>query len=155
MTKQGKELLTQVARIIVERADSFDMNEWYEHDAKVKPNRKAPAPYCGTVACIAGHVSILAGVRDKHLELYGQPIVKVDTLPRRIMDTFSLHDVGEMPMSDFAGKVLGLAINEQRRLFFVTNWPKKYKCLYYESATNRARARIAAQRIRSFIKTGV
>ena len=61
VTKQGRALLFKALRAIKKHPRSFSMATFMRHRASVRPTGKTPEPYCGTVACIAGHVVLAAG----------------------------------------------------------------------------------------------
>ena len=54
----GKALLKKALEAIKAHPESFDMGGWMAHDFTVKRPHK---PYCGTTACLAGHIVLAAG----------------------------------------------------------------------------------------------
>lgn len=55
-------LLEKALTAMVRRPETFNMADWIYHDPTVASTRKTPNPYCGTVACLAGHITLAAGV---------------------------------------------------------------------------------------------
>ena len=106
-------LLRRVARRIVRMPETFDMREFLSHDPLWRGSKKRPAPYCGTVACIAGHI-VLDG-RQR--------------VPGRGADYERL-----------AARRLGLSVLKTRPLFYENRWPIQF--LGLEAVPNRAAARI-------------
>ena len=60
LTKQGRALLFKALRAIKQHPKTFSMKT-FMHSKAATPTAKTPEPYCGTVACIAGHVMLAAG----------------------------------------------------------------------------------------------
>jgi hypothetical protein len=56
LSKEGRRLLWTAVGRIERMPDTFEMGDWLFHDHDVKPTGKVPEPYCGTMACIAGHI---------------------------------------------------------------------------------------------------
>ena len=54
----GKTLLKKALAAIKAHPESFGMGAWMDHDPAIKRPRK---PYCGTTACLAGHIVLAAG----------------------------------------------------------------------------------------------
>lgn len=63
LTEPARKLLEKALTAMVRYPETVDMGELYQHDPHVKSTRKLPAPYCGTVACLAGHVVIASGLK--------------------------------------------------------------------------------------------
>ena len=120
-------LLQRVARRIVRMPETFDMRDFLSHDPLWRGSKKRPAPYCGTVACIAGHI-LLDGRKR---------------VPGRWVDGEEL----DVDYEGLAARRLGLSSAETAPLFFQNRWPVQF--LGLESAPNRA-----AARIEYFIRTG-
>jgi hypothetical protein len=93
-------------------------------------NNRQKLPACGTAACIAGWAAILGGAklrRDKHGEInYWSP----------------------------AKRLLGLGYSQSEALFNSTQWPPAFKERYSFAKEPTERAKIGAERIEHFIKTG-
>ena len=70
VTKRGRVLLFKALRAIKKHPRSFSMATFMRHRASVLPSGTRPAPYCGTVACIAGHVVLAAGGRPETMGYY-------------------------------------------------------------------------------------
>lgn len=54
LPKYGLQVLERAVKAIESNPEAFDMGEWCSHD----PNVGGKEPYCGTVACIAGHIAL-------------------------------------------------------------------------------------------------
>lgn len=61
LTEPARRLLSKALTAMVRYPETVDMSLYYEHSRTVRPTRKRPEPYCGTVACLAGHIVITAG----------------------------------------------------------------------------------------------
>ena len=66
LTKNGRALLTKALAAIRRRPETFKMRVWMQHDERVKGRH----PYCGTVACLAGHIVLAAGAPPIHADAY-------------------------------------------------------------------------------------
>ena len=62
ITPRGRTLLLEAVRNIERYPETFDMYHYMRRDERRRPPRQRPAPFCGTVACIAGHVCLAAGL---------------------------------------------------------------------------------------------
>lgn len=94
-------------------------------------DRPRKIPNCGTVACIAGHV--LAIANGKSLK---------ETRAKE-------HAFGVI---DRAARRLGVNRQKANRLFYMDEWPKRFR---FDRRSSPARnAVLAAKRIDYFIKTG-
>ena len=69
----GKALLRKALAAIKAYPKSFHMDGWLDHDPVVKRPRK---PYCGTTACLAGHIVLAAGFSPSTSSLF-----EIATLP--------------------------------------------------------------------------
>lgn len=121
-------LLTDVKFNILAVPESFDIDNWF------KDNESAP---CGTTGCIAGHVVAIVK-RSKTLAA-----VQVKVIDH------AFHS----QTREIAEDALGLSVAESQRLFFLGEWPVKYRCAYIIAKTPAQRARATANRIDWFIKT--
>ena len=61
VTTTGRALLLKALRAIKRHPRSFSMSTYMSHDLIRPPSKEMPEPYCGTIACIAGHVVLAAG----------------------------------------------------------------------------------------------
>lgn len=94
---------------------------------KVDPS-EPDSPPCGTTACIAGWSMILSG-------------------------KYKLTEKG-FPYDDSAAtELLGIDGYQANRLFYVGEWPKKFRDRHDTAKTPRGRSSAAVARIESFIKT--
>lgn len=50
-------------------------------------------------------------------------------------------------------ELLGIDYDQAQRLFFVENWPERFRIGYSAATTPKARARVTVTRIKHFIKT--
>lgn len=62
LAPKAHRLLEKALTAMVRRPETFDMGSWLSHDPTVKSSTKTPKPYCGTVACLAGHINLAAGI---------------------------------------------------------------------------------------------
>lgn len=125
--------------------DSVDMGDWVTHDRSVPPNPDGIENYCGTTACLAGHIGLALGLPPKkHIRK-----VDIDNAPRAKRLRLSSGHV-----SDIAAKVLHLSSNEQDRLFIVDDWPYRFKRNYNRAASNKGRAGAMVARLRHYVETG-
>ena len=69
----GRALLRKALAAIKAHPESFHMGYWMQHDPTVKRSRK---PYCGTTACLAGHIVLAAGFSPSVSSLF-----EIATLP--------------------------------------------------------------------------
>lgn len=63
LTEPARRLLSKALNAMVRYPETVDMGTWLDHDEDVKATRKRPKPYCGTVACLAGHIVIAGNLR--------------------------------------------------------------------------------------------
>ena len=94
-------LLRRVARRIVRMPETFDMRDFLSHDPLWRGSKKRPAPYCGTVACIAGHI-----VLDGRKRVPGR--------------------WNEVDYERLAARRLGLSVLKTRPLFYTNHWPIQF-----------------------------
>lgn len=152
LTERGKKVLARVLAAMRKYPSTVDMGEWYWHDPLVKSTRRRPAPYCGTVACLAGHIALAAtGRRPDRDEFY-----EALRLPKRLRNAKDPNSVHcsrvalaalELPGGDWA--------DTQFKLFFGRNWPESFKIpLFRPGATTRQRAATVIARVRYWLKTG-
>ena len=117
-------LLRRVARRIVRMPETFDMRDFLWHDPLWRGSKKRPAPYCGTVACIAGHI-VLDGRKR---------------VPGRWVDD------GPIAYEQLAARRLGLSVLKTRPLFYTNHWPIQF--------LGQSVPELAAARIEHFIRPG-
>jgi len=144
VSEAAVKLLRRVKRHILAEPKRLDMNQW------VKPSRQSP---CGTAACIAGWTVLLSGPEEKIAE---------------VSKTRTLYEANEAAIGGFgvgigerARQLLGLTYEQSVRLFHVKAawvngvWPTEFARRYTSTKTTKAeKAKVAAERIDHFIRTG-
>lgn len=118
-------LLRKVKKKILDKPRSFEMSSW------VMPNN---AIACGTTGCIAGWVVMLSSPGLQDLVRQGK------------------H--GYVDWRKEATKKLGIESAQAASLFLDDFWPWKYGAGLIEAGSNKQKARVAANRIEHFIRTG-
>ncbi len=108
----------------------FDMSNWVERND------------CGTSFCIAG----------KAIDLSGQFELKFDELEN------GEYFVGKNNRTlknhhGIAAKLLGLNFKQAKKLFYTSNWPRKFIVDPDASLDDETTPKLAVKRIRHFIKT--
>ena len=128
-------LLRKVARHILAEPKRYDQNTIIRTGEPGEGYKDTKFPPCGTVACIGGWITLLAYKRR----------------PR------SLESLNFKRLA----KIVGVKYEQIDKLCsYVWNdneddgWPEKFRVAYERATTPRQRARIAANRIEHFIKTG-
>jgi hypothetical protein len=135
VSPQGARLLRRVAKHILAEPLRYEQNEIMsvgKPGEVFKSNHLYPA--CGTVACIGGWVELLTTKNPKRLLRRG-------------------YFLSYKKIS----RLLGVAYDDVERLVSYTRdggWPDQYEDAYRIAKTPRGRARVAANRIEHFIKTG-
>jgi len=102
LSESGRKILWAAVRAIEKYPRTFDMHEWIRHN----PRTKGENPYCGTVACIAGH--IVLQVLDKAPEDYAN--CPVPSQYRRSLGESAMVEV-------LATKILGADFDSTDTLF--------------------------------------
>lgn len=126
MTKLNIKLLKRVRNKILKYPKRFEMDHFY--GPTLRFNRRLVPADCGSSACIAGWAVFLASGKRK------------------------LPDGGPRSTWDEAKKLLGL--HNAASLFISDDWPERFRSQYCNAKTPKGRARVAANRIDHFIKTG-
>jgi hypothetical protein len=150
VSAKAERVLLKVIEAIRANPESFNMGDWLDHDPAVPPSRKVPAPYCGTTACIAGHVVLQAGIPMRAIDL-GTAAIDEERVPARLR---KLVD-GYIDLT--ASQILGLRDDQAQALFYDTAWPSPFSHQYISADQNgdhREACRIAIRRIKHFIRTG-
>lgn len=140
VTAYGKRLLKRAVAAILERPKTFDMDDWMYHNESVRGKE----PYCGTTACLAGHVVLAAGLKATIMGGYQWP-----DIPARLRKRLPEHFV--YSIKTLAEELLG--IDDSGRLFYVGDWPEQFAGPYREAGL-RKRASILARRVEHYLKTG-
>lgn len=121
-------LLRKVAKHILAEPKRFFMDNAVETgkpgDKVALDGEMRSLPKCGTAACIAGWACILSRV-----------------------------PIDDVSMSN-AERLLKISSMQSSDLFLADYWPSPFYGKWREAKTLRSRARIAANRIEHFIKTG-
>lgn len=126
--KLNVRLLRRIKRHILEEPRRLNM---YGFGYKIHGTPSPDEPPCGTVGCIAGWAIWLSGLQVSEVNV----IRKASTL----LGLKNRYD--------------GLS-GDQKRLFYVEDWPTLFEHRYVAAQRARTRAYITAERIEHFIKTG-
>lgn len=127
LSPSGRKVLNKALRAIQAMPDTLNMEDWLYHNPRARPTKEHPVPYCGTVACLAGHIVLAAG---------GEA------------DSFR---VAERAL-DALGVVFRYDISHA--LFFVNGWPEKFWWIYLRARSHRERAHIVIARVHHWLRTG-
>jgi len=148
LSAQAIRLLRRVQEHILSDPRRFNMDYWKRHvslariaageDCIFGIESAKDVPPCGTIACIAGWTALLGTPPGNRPLLWS----KVRTCATELL--------GLKPLLDERGFSYG----SDYRLFFEENWPERFYHRFRLATSRRQRARIAAQRIDHFIKTG-
>jgi hypothetical protein len=151
LTKSARVLLEKTFKRMRQMPDTFDMDEWMIHDSKVEPSGKRLEPYCGTVACFAGHVALAATgcLPEEEGSFY-----QVDRLPKRIREKSGGESI--VSTANLALAYLGIRdmMGNYRPLFLVVDWPEPFKHQYEITTTEREKVRVTIKRVRHWLRTG-
>ena len=121
------ELLRKIRSSILENPQNFDMSTWFDSEDGCDENligrgeSCAVLDQCGTTGCIAGWALHLTKSINTGNTFWEQ-----------------------------AQKILELSKNQAENLFYVNNWPDKYRDAYNDEAGGDE-AKITARRITAFI----
>lgn len=118
-----KELL-KVKEQILSKPESLDMRSFF----------------CGTAACIAGHVCLNDGWRHSGCCLV-------------IKRGVCAPGESERDVAEVARDILNINRHQEDRLFFLSAWPKDLSLRYWKARTAKTRAKVTAERIDLFIKS--
>lgn len=118
-----KELL-KVKEQILSKPKSIDMRSFF----------------CGTAACIAGHVCLNDGWRHSG----GYLVIKRGVCA---------PGESERDVAEVAKNILKLDRHQEDRLFYLSDWPKALSQRYTKALTAKTRAKVTAERIDLFIKS--
>lgn len=138
-TKPNVPLLRQIMRLWKAQPKRLRMDEFLRLDV----SKEWDAPPCGTVGCIAGWAAVL---KEK------MNLGKGATLATAALAARNTHCNSSM---DYPGqKALNLTDKQTDRLFFLGEWPRKYRKAYDDANTAKDRVRATCARINHFIRTG-
>lgn len=142
LSRKSREVVERALRAMLRYPDTYDQNEWIHHDRSVGPSGERPAPYCGTTACIAGHIALAAGgdpIGWGMVKMPGGRMRYPDEVAEEVLRCRNVdpHDTHE-------------------RLFIAdaTGWPDKFNVAFHEAKTDKAMAKVAVSRVRHWLKTG-
>lgn len=128
-TDMNIKLLRKIRRQILRTPRQFNILVYHAKDQKCVYSSIRAYPFsqeeCGSVHCIAGWAQIFSG---------------------RFDGTFS---------GAIARQVLELEYEQSLKLFHISWWPENLRRQYYDATTNTQKAKVAAERIDHFIKTGL
>lgn len=128
-------LLRRVKATILEEPGRLNMEIPFLPDSSVP---------CGTAACIAGWTVILARRRGR--EPFSTTCKRLDR------SCEGRHHWLEIEPK--ARELLGITQEQSSTLFHSDDWPYPFSQRYGNALTDGQRAKVAAQRIEHFIKTG-
>lgn len=133
-------LLQKIQAHILAEPKRLDMEYWFRDFNRVpimeyERNCFLEVPKCKTIGCIAGWSSALAGKRIHDSE-------------RGALALGLPYDYGRDCMSARITKNASLV----QRLFYIENWPARYRKSYNSAATSDARVKATVKRIDYFIK---
>jgi hypothetical protein len=152
LPKRNMDIINKAIRAMQRRPKSVDMDDWIQHD----PSVAGKNPYCGTAACLAGHIAIAATGRigDKNFWSSNEPEadfynpIKVGAWIRNSPYVGFIGDY--INSQNIAGAILHLNHDNDKKVFIVEDWPEKFRKMY--KGNNKAKAAIA--RLRHYLKTG-
>ena len=158
LTPAQRALLTKTFAAMRRHAETFDMRVWMAHE---DGGHKASRPYCGTTACLAGHVVLAAGVKPEQVD--GQGDIPVEGLPKRLRSLAKSRpwfidgiEVDYVSVADLAAELIGLGggWEGQDRLFLDGHWPETFSLAYRRATTPKAKVAAAIARVRHWQTTG-
>ena len=154
LTPAQRALLTKTFAAMRRHAETFDMRVWMAHE---DGGHTASRPYCGTTACLAGHVVLAAGVKPEQVDAEGQ--IPIKDLPKRLRPLAESRwpeDVDEVSVADLAAELIGLGSDweAQDRLFLDGHWPETFSLAYRRATTPKAKVAAAIARVRHWQTTG-
>ena len=154
MSEYNPPKLSKTALKVIEQAidsmqavpDSVDMSHWVRHDDRIDPVDGEPDNYCGTTACLAGHLGLALGLPPvahvSRQDFNSAPLIKKLGIV-----------VTNRHVSNIAAALLKLN-EEQDRLFNIYSWPTRFEIRYRKAKTARGRANATIARLRHYLDTG-
>lgn len=132
---------------------SVNMMTWLLHDETVPATVGEFPNYCGTIACLAGHIGIALGLPPK--ESFTRAELLQSSRVRRLNLHTAVSDAAwdGLHVSDLAARVLKLGDNYQR-VFSLFAWPYRFKRDYTRAKTDKGRASTMVRRLRYYLETG-
>jgi hypothetical protein len=132
---------------ISEHPETANMSVWMEHRHDSLDVPEEENGYCGTTACLAGHLVIAAGlppleyIRRAHLNAPPAKRARRLHLP-----------TGHV--SALAQKILGTSKDNTSRIFMADNWPSKFAKQYDDARNQKGRAKAMVARLKHYLATG-
>lgn len=128
LSDKATKILLEVADRIVKYPETYDPKVYFKRAYQNIPfSRECPEWLCGTTACIAGHVVIVAGINPEIVDIRYQ-----------------------------AKKTLGLTHDQAMALFTQSPdeyWPSPFAKQWVNARGDKEHAEITAARIHHFIET--
>jgi hypothetical protein len=155
---RARSLLLKAVAAIKKYPETFRMEGWSTHShLKNSDVPRRPRPYCGAVACLAGHITIHLGIKP------GTESMTVRRLPKALRPIVIKHFTGSgewllqhLDHGDVAAAALGLDYHEARSLWYVEAWPQQYADRYNNAeieGDKKGMARAVEGRVKYFIRT--
>ena len=151
LTPRAKRILAKAFAAMRAYPETVDMGDWVYHEPGRREGRPhRPAPYCGTMACFAGHMALAAVGR--------RPDLKLDALyeGRRLPKYLRVAEdkLGMVSCDGIALVVLGIPDEGTQRLFHLYSWPAVFRTRYEGAKTPRGLSDAVIARIRHWVRTG-
>jgi hypothetical protein len=142
LTRGARNLLRRAVEAIQRHPHTLNMALWMTHDSSVEGDE----PYCGTVACLAGHIVLVSGLKPAR---GGEDHYEIDEIPSR------LYRPGDQRVAvrSLALRLLGDDVDPSP-LFATDDWPIRFERNYKRFKTARARARVLRDRVKHWLETG-
>ena|SRR5204862_687380 len=150
LTKAARTLLEKTFKRMRQMPDTFNMDEWIQHALDVEPSSTRPTPYCGTVACLAGHIALAATGRLPEQP----PFYVVSRLSKKIQARLGPQVGIIASTAEVTFAALGLQEEIPYLLFYTSDWPNQFKIAYDIATTEPERVRVAIKRVRHWLRTG-
>jgi len=150
-SRYAKVLVERVLNVLARRPRTVNMEEWMSHDESVEGKH----PYCGTTACLAGHVALAAGFPPVNRSFYYR-----SEIPAVHRSKFTSNGDDHVFIPSVAQTLLGIPESDivtTSRLFHADKWPQEFARAYYaaSAADNyRGMSRAMRARLRHWAKTG-
>ena len=131
LTAKNRAIVEKALRAMLRWPKTVDMALYVSHDPTVRSTQ--PHPYCGTTACIAGHI-VLAATGSRL-----RPGASYRTAATKILGLKDFTDEDSLTGDS---------------LFHAERWPNNYRSRYWAARGPKTRAKIAVARVRHWLKTG-
>lgn len=166
LTKETKQMLRGVVKLMEKNLEHIDMSTWIEITRKKDSSPEHP---CGTTGCIAGYICLYNNYSNKFIQYLSDsvPTVEEFKIPRgatkppiEFPKEIDCIDPGEL-----AHILMGLSPEfNSLSLFVHSDWPEPFRTDYRDlldiygceiSPENRkAAGKVVIKRLKHFIKTG-